>query len=228
MNKRLETFTNRDNSISVSTYVGNGHGVHTNMFPVNYEELWDIPDDVLFRVNKCILSSAYCEFSNNEDALLDSGVSLDEVLDRIEAGLLWKRRQGLCHTEMATKESILTYLKYSKRSGYKEIIKIVNFDKVLEFEKIKVISKITSDYESNLYDKIVNLQEIVDGYPILNEINSISNEDFKTAALLLLKCKVYDIEDKHYLETKKHSANEKENLKVYKKTIYPQSSTHTK
>ena len=80
--------------------------------------------------------------------------------------------------------------------------------------------------------KITDIQnDFKNGYKfgeLLFKFELISNEDFKTAALLLLKCKVYDIEDKHYLETKKHSANEKENLKVYKKTIYPQSSTHTK
>lgn len=225
---RMEKFTNKDESISVNAYVGNGHGVHANMFPVNFEELWDIPDDVLFRANRCILSSAYCEFSQNEEALLKDGISLDEFLDRIDAGLLLKRRQGLCHTEMATKDSILTYLKYTKRSGYKEIIKIVTFEKVLEFEKEKVLNRVTTESELNIYNRIINLQEIEDGYPIFIELNSFSNVEFRNAALLLLKCKVYDIEDKHYLETKKHSTVEKESLKVYKKTIFPQISNQTK
>ena len=222
MKNRWEIFTNRDNSISVSAYVGNGHGVHANMFPVNYEELFDIPDDVLFRANKCIISSAYNEFVDNEKPLLDDGISLNEFLNQISEGLLWKRHQGLCHTEMATKDSILTYLKYTKRTGYKEIIKIVNFEKVLEFERQKTLSRITSDTELDIYNRIINLQEIKDGYPILMELNDYPNIEFKDAALLLLKCKVYDIEDKHYLETKKHSNIEKETLKLYKKTLFSQ------
>lgn len=226
MSKKIETFSNRDNTISVKAYVGNGHGVHTNMFPVNYEELFDIPEDVLFRTNCCIVSSAYCRLVNNDSALIQDGITLDALLDRISQGILLKRRQGLCHTELATKDSVISYLKYIRSAGLKDIIKVFNFDKVLEFESKKTLDRVSSEDELDIYNRIMNLESIEDGYPILIELNGVENQDFSSAALLLLKCKVYDIEDKHYLKTKTHNATEKEALKIYGKTVFPQTRKH--
>ena len=152
--RRQEIFANRDGTISVKTYVGNGHGVHTNMFPVRYEEMIDIPNDIYFRTNRCIVSSAYCRLQKEGIALAKGRVTFDQVLDRIQRSLLLKKRQGLCHSELATKDSVLTFLKYVKTSEVIDNLRVFNFEKLLEFEKEKTESKISSKEENDIVPKM--------------------------------------------------------------------------
>ena len=220
MKNSCDTFTSNDKEISVKAYLGNRHGVHTNKFPVRYEEIVDAPDDILFRTNSCIISSAYCRLEKMADKLAKNGETFDEVISKIKNGLLWKGRQCLCHSELATKECVETYLKYVKSSDIG--IGIYNFDKFLEFQKEKTINSIVCIEEEQIYNEIISLQEISESTVLLNKIMLLDNSNFKKYALLLLKCIVYDIEDKHYLETKIHNKGELDALKVYRKITTPQ------
>lgn len=216
MARSCDTYTSKDGSISITAYSGNGHGVHTNMFPVNYEEIVDIPDDIIFRTNQCLISSFYCR-------LYDKGIEDFELLsDRISNGLLWKKRDCLCHSDLATKDSVVTYLKYVNTSDVKNSIRVYNFDKLLDFEKKKTSKLISNDIEMELFNRIINLDNISDSFNITIEVLALDDNKFKKAALLLIKCMVYDIEDKHYLDTKKHNKEDVLNLKLYKKTLYSQ------
>lgn len=220
MSRRLETFTDKFGKISVEAYVGNGHGVHANKFPVNYEELFDIPEDILFRTNECIISSAYCRLIGKEELYSTEGLTLDQIIDRIANGLLWKKRQNLCHSDLAIKDSVITYLKYVGNSSLP--IGVYSFDKLFEFEKEKTKNAINNNEELELYNSIINLNTIAEGYPLLMRLLDFEDSNFKKYALLLLKCKVYDIEDKHYMQSKKHDIGENESLKLYRKTVFPQ------
>lgn len=220
MKNSCDTFTSNDKEISVSAYLGNRHGVHTNKFQVKYEEIADAPDDILFRTNRCIISSAYCRLSEKKKELEKNGETFENIIAKIENGLLWKGRQCMCHSELATKECVETYLKYVKYSSIE--IGIYNFDKFLDFQKEKTLQSITSEEEKNIYIEIINLQEISESILLLNIIMMLDDSDFKKHALLLLKCVVYDIEDRHYLNTKNHDKGELEVLKTYRKIISPQ------
>lgn len=218
---RYDTFTTKDGSISITAKVGNGHGVHANYFPVKYEEIIDLPDDIIFSGSKCIISSAYCELERNP-SLLEEGTTINQVVDEIEEGILWKKRQVLYHTELITSKSVKTYLKYVKTGDIKGKLKIFNFDKVLEFERQKTESTITKNGELKLYREIVNLDEVEKGEELFRKIMALKYSNFKKTALLLLKCKVYDLEDKHYLNTKTHDKRENDYIKRYRKTLFPQ------
>lgn len=223
MNKyRFDTFANENCSekVSVDAYVGNGHGVHTNKFPVNYEELFDVPEDIVFRTNQCIISSAYCRLDKSVERLSKDGVTAEQVIRRISDGLLWKGREGLYHSDLATKDCVMTYLRYVKTSSFP--ISVYSFDRLLEFEKDKTMGKIISDKELEIFNQIMSITEVSDGEPILSTLLEIDDSEFKKAALLLLKCKVYDIEDQHYLRTKIHDQNEAELLKTYRKKVFSQ------
>ncbi len=220
---KREIFVKSDESIKTSAYVGNGHGVHTNMFPVNYMVLFDFPDNILFRTSRCIISSAYCRLSSRQEDLINSGVTVDEVVDKIAAGILWKGVQGLCHTELATKECVMTYLKYvTENTSTKYDLRVYSFDDLLAFETRKTRSRISSGIEQELFNKIINLKDIESGFALIEELNKVENVEFRSAALLLLKCKVYDIEDMHYMQSKVHDKKDKEQLKVYRRMIFPQ------
>ena len=220
--KRFSTFTSKDGSISIQAYVGNGHGVHTNLFPVQYEELFDVPENVIFRTNQCLISSAYCRITQSDNIVLEDGITLEQVIDRIEKGLLWKKRDGLCHSDLATKDSVMTYLKYIKTSDVKYHLRVFNFDQVLDYEVEKAKKAISSSEEAEWFQQIMQLDSIKDSFSILSSILSFEDSEFKRAALLLLKCKVYDIEDQHYLQSKKHDKEEVDSLKQYRKSLFSQ------
>ena len=69
---------------------------------------------------------------------------------------------------------------------------------------------------------IAILKDIESGFALIDELNKVENVEFRSAALLLLKCKVYDIEDMHYMQSKVHDKKDKEQLKVYRRMIFPQ------
>ena len=217
-----DTYTNKSGTITIEADLANSRAVHTNMFPVEYEELHDIPDDIVFRTNECIMSSMYCRYFQGKIKLTEEDPTIGKLLHQIVAGYLWKEHRGQCHSELATKSSVMTYLKYVKTGDVKQRLRVYNFDKLLEFEQEKTKARIKTEEELAIFNEIINLNSVKKGFRIISKIVKLENEDFQNAALLLLKCKVYDIEDKHYLETESHNKEEKECLKMYRITLFPQ------
>ena len=89
-------------------------------------------------------------------------------------------------------------LKYINKSDVKDNIRVYNFNKLLEFEKEKTSKLITNDKEKDLFNRIINLDNITDSFDITLDVLALEDNKFKKSALLLIKCMVYDIEDKHY------------------------------
>lgn len=207
--KKWGTFSNYNDTISVKCYLGNAHGVHAVNYPLTYEEIKDIPDDIIFRVTRSYMDSAYARISKMPEKLKANNTNLITVIETIYKGILFKGRKTMCHTNLATAKSVKEYLKYiDTKSTIKEVIPgIVNYDKFLSYISNKTGVSITNDIEQDIYTEILSLKDINNNL-LLNRINSLDNSLFKKNALLLLKATIYNLEDQHYQKNKEHNSKE--------------------
>ena len=197
--KKWETFYNYNKTISVEAYLGNEHGVHATKFPLVYEELKDIPDDIIFRVSTSYLDSAYIRISEKIDSIKANNESFTKIMETIYTGTLFKNRNTMCHSNLATASSVLTFLKYVKvKTTINEVIPgIVNYDKFLSYLSNKTLASITNDTELTIYNEIISLKN-TDIQSLLEAINNLFDTPFKKNALLLLKATIYGLEDTYY------------------------------
>ena len=193
----------------------NNHGFHANRYYVNFEEVADVPDNIIFK--------AAPEVRYGVHTIKVAGLTEEENKEIIRD--IYKGFQIESHRSIKSiimdRDSAFKFMKYMK--NYRSFsFKVYNFDDFINFEIESIKQVVTSDEEKQLMNDIIELQEIQDSKELLNRILMLNDSPFQRKALLLLKIKAFDIEDQHFLLEKKHREKDLEDLKIFKKTNYRQ------
>ena len=193
----------------------NNHGFHANRYYVNFEEVADVPDNIIFK--------AAPEVRYGVHTIKVAGLTEEEnkkIIRDIYKGFQIESHRSIKSIIM-DRDSAFKFMKYMK--NYRSFsFKVYNFDDFINFEIESIKQVVTSDEEKQLMNDIIELQEIQDSKELLNRILMLNDSPFQRKALLLLKIKAFDIEDQHFLLEKKHREKDLEDLKIFKKTNYRQ------
>ena len=220
--EQLYRYSTTDGKYSTNAYFAKGLVVHTNPFPVNYLELVDIPHNILFYIRNNIASAAYITLKKNPELLEGRNITPTEVEKRIKAGMLWKDGKESVYTELANKDSVLTYLRYTNRDSDCSDIKVYTFAELLQFEITKALKLATNIEETELIKELLLVKSVLNTYPFYLRLIELPNTPFKKAALLLLKMRAYDLEEQHYSLSKKHNPFDDDVIKEYSSSTIPQ------
>lgn len=219
--EQIQKYSTTDGKYSTNAVLVNGV-IRTNTFPVKYLELVDIPHDILFYVQKNIASAAFVTLSKKPELLEGRKVTPAEVENRIKAGMLWKDGKESDYTELANKDSVLTYLRYTNRDSECSDIKVYSFAELLQFEIEKALKQASNVEEAELIKELLLIKNVLNTYPFYLRLIELPDSPFKKAALLLLKMKSYDLYDQHYSMSKKHNPFDEDVISEYGETTIPQ------
>lgn len=194
----------------------NNHGFHGNRYCVNLEEVIDVPDNILFKASPDVRYGVHTindpKLSEEENKKL-----IKEIYDGFQI-------ESHCSIKSIIMNRDTAFKFMNHKKNYRSFsFKVYNFDDFISFETESLLKLISSDEEKQLLNDITELQDIKDSEFILNKILLLPNSPFQRKALLLLKIKAYDIEDKHFLSDKSHREEDLKNLKMFKKTNYRQT-----
>ncbi|MBQ3298021.1 MAG: hypothetical protein IJG97_04355 [Bacilli bacterium] len=193
----------------------NNHGFHANRYCVNYEEVIDVPKNIMFKASPDV---RYGVHTINEPSLTNE--ENKELIKDIYNGFQIEKHCSFKSIIM-DRDTAFKFMKHKK--NYRSFsFKVYNFDEFISFEIESIRNLKKTDEEEQLLDDIIGLQDIKDSESLLNRILLLSDSPFQRKALLLLKIKAFDIEDQHFLSEKKHSEEDLKNLKIFKKTNYIQ------
>ena len=191
----------------------NNHGYHANRYCVNLEEVIDVPANILFKADPNI---RYAVHTINVAGLTEE--ENKKIISDIYNGFQIESHCSFKSIIM-DRDTAFKIMKYMR--NYRSLsFKVYNFDEFIKFEIESVKQLISSDEEKQLINAIIELEDIKDSAALLNALLSLKDSPFQRKALLLLKIKSFDIEDKHFLSKKAHSEEDIANLKVFQKTNY--------
>ncbi len=193
----------------------NNHGFHGNRYCVNYEEVIDVPKNIMFKASPDV---RYGVHTINEPSLTNE--ENKELIKDIYNGFQIEKHCSIKSIIM-DRDTAFKFMKHKK--NYRSFsFKVYNFDEFISFEIESIRNLKKTDKEEQLLDDIIGLQDIKDSESLLNRILLLSDSPFQRKALLLLKIKAFDIEDQHFLSEKKHNEDDLKNLRIFRKTNYIQ------
>ena len=191
----------------------NNHGYHGNRYCVNLEEVMDVPENIIFKAEPNV---RYAVHTIKEPGLTEeeNNKLIQEIFNGFQIAYHCSFRGVIMDRDTAFK-----FMKHKKNyRGFS--FRVYNFDEFIDFEIESTKKLAESGEEKELLSDIILLQDIKDSEALLNRILLLTDSPFKRKALLLLKIKSFDIEDKHFLSEKKHRDEDLENLKIFRKTNY--------
>ena len=193
----------------------NNHGFHGNRYCVNYEEVIDVPNNIIFKASPDVRYGVH--------TINDPSLTKEENQELIKSIYNGFQIETHCSIKSIIMDRDTAFKFMRHKNNYRSFsFKVYNIDEFIAFE-IKSIRNITkSDEEKQLLDDIIRLQDIKDSELLLNRISSLSDSPFQRKALLLLKIKSFYIEDQHFLSEKKHREEDLKYLKIFKRTNYIQ------